>query len=381
MERSHIKSEPCGRAGTPRPPIALLAAVLTFAAATGACAPAATGPGTPGPAPAEAAGAADRGAPDEAAAPGAADTAAATPDAAAPFDSAVALESRLVELARRARGPEPELPPIKPFGISWSPMPKEGEAFSVTVYERPTGRKPVAIEGEFAGHAVRFARFGPRDRWLGVGVVPIGWSDPDILTLHMRFEDGAAYEQTVRIAVERTDFPTTQLSVDPRYSSPPPEVLERIRRESEMVREILNTVTPVWQLDGSFEPPRPVVVTSPFGQARMFNGELRSRHTGLDLRARTGQEVRAAGRGRVAFAGPLYFAGNTVYLDHGLGVYTGYSHLSKIDVQPGQEVEKGQLVGEAGATGRVTAAHLHWYLSVDGEAADAGSLLDMRLPD
>lgn len=348
--------------------------LLLLGVVPGACAPAAARPGPARPVPMED-GAAPGAAPDveEGAAP-------VVPEAV-PFDSAASLESRLVELAREVRGPEPALAPIKPFGVSWSPAPTEGEAFSVTVYERPTGRKPVAIEGEFAGHVVRFARFGPRNQWLGVGVVPIGWSDPDVFTLHMRFEDGATYEQTVRIAVERTDFPRTNLSVDPRFSSPPSEVLARIRRESAMVREMLSTVTPEWQLDGPFEPPRPVVVTSPFGQARMFNGELRSRHTGLDLRARTGQEVRAAGRGRVAFAGPLYFAGNAVYLDHGLGVYTGYFHLSRILVEPGQEIERGQRIGEAGATGRVTAAHLHWYLSVDGEAADAGSLLDMRLPD
>lgn len=353
--------------------------LLSLALILSACAPAASGPEPMPPAPTAEAGAAPRG--DTPADTASTAAEAAAPDAVAPFDSAAALESRLVELAREARGPEPALAPIKPFGISWSPAPKEGEAFSVTVYERPTGRKPVAIDGEFAGHAVRFARFGPRSQWLGVGVVPIGWSDPDVLTLRMRFEDGAAYEQTVRIAVERTDFPRTNLSVDPKFSSPPPEVLARIRRESEMVREMLNTVTPRWRLDGPFEPPRPVVITSPFGQARMFNGELRSRHTGLDLRARTGQEVRAAGRGRVAFAGPLYFAGNAVYIDHGLGVYTGYFHLSRPLVETGDEVAKGELIGEAGATGRVTAAHLHWYLSIDGEAADAGSLLGMRLPD
>jgi len=335
--------------------------------AMSACAPAASGPEPAQPAPT--------------ADVVEAEASVAVPEAVAPFDSAAALEKRLVALAREVRGPDPALAPIKPFGISWSPAPKEGKAFSLTVYERPTGRKPAAIEGEFAGHAVRFARFGPHNQWLGVGVVPIGWSDPDVLTLHMRFEDGATYEQTVRIAVQRTAFPRTNLSVDPKFSSPPPEVLARIQRESAMVREMLNTVTPRWQLDGPFEPPRPVVITSPFGQARMFNGELRSRHTGLDLRARTGQEVRAAGRGRVAFAGPLYFAGNAIYIDHGLGVYTGYFHLSRTLVETGDEVAKGELVGEAGATGRVTAAHLHWYLSVDGQAADAGSLLDMQLPD
>lgn len=148
-----------------------------------------------------------------------------------------------------------------------------------------------------------------------------------------------------------------------------------------MVREMLETVTPNWRLDGPFETPRPLDITSPFGQARMFNGELRSRHTGLDLRGRAGAAVRSSGRGRVVFAGRLYFAGNAVYVDHGLGVYTGYFHLSRILVKASAQVDSGDMLGEVGATGRVTGAHLHWYLSVGGQTLDAGSLLRVRLPD
>lgn len=291
------------------------------------------------------------------------------------------LETRLVEMARAARGPEPAELPVKPFGVSWSPPPREGHAFAVRLYERPTGRKPVSIEGTFAGHAVRFARYGPAGKWLGVGAVPIGQSDPSTLALTMRFEDGTTYEQSVGIAVESTRFPSSNLSVAPQFSSPPEEVLARIRRESAMVREMLGKVTPEWLVRGPFQLPRPLDVTSPFGQARMFNGELSSRHTGLDLRGQTGTTVKVAGRGRVAFAGNLYFAGNVVFVDHGLGVYTGYYHLSRIDVARGDMLETGDQVGLVGATGRVTAAHLHWYLAVDGTALDAGSLLGMKLPD
>jgi hypothetical protein len=347
--------------------LVLVSACAPMAATTGPETPA---PGNAAPPPAEPAGA-DR--------PGGAADDAEEPASAA--DSVAELEARLVEMARAARGPEPELSPIKPFGISWSPEPREGHAFSVRVYERPSGRRPAVIEGEFAGRKVRFARLGANGRWFGIGVVPIGRSDPEVLTLRMQFEDGATYEQSLRIAVDGTTFPSSELRVDPRYSSPPPEVRERIRREREMVREILSTATPEWHPDRPFMAPRPMDVTSPFGQARTFNGELRSRHTGLDLRGRTGAPVHAAGAGRVAFAGELYFAGNAVYIDHGLGVYTGYFHLSRIHVREGNEVEAGRLVGDAGATGRVTGAHLHWYLSVDGEAADASSLLGMRPPD
>ncbi len=123
-----------------------------------------------------------------------------------------------------------------------------------------------------------------------------------------------------------------------------------------------------------------MTVTAPFGQERLFNGELQSRHTGLDLRGAVGEPVRAAARGRVVIARDLYFSGNGVYLDHGRGVYTGYFHLSRILVEEGEIVEPGQVVGEAGATGRVTGPHLHWSLWVAGEALDASSLLEIVLP-
>jgi len=288
------------------------------------------------------------------------------------------LETRLVELARATRGPIPEALPIKPVGVSWSPEPAEGGAFGVLLHERPTGRVAEGVSGEFAGRTIRFARMG--GKWFGMAPVPIGISGPQTILLRFTFADGSASEQLVPVDVRSTEFASTNLSVDSRFSSPPPEVLERIATEREMVRDLLGRVTPEWRIEGPFETPRPFDVTSPFGQARMFNGELRSRHTGVDLRGRTGAPVRAAGVGRVAFAGSLYFAGNAVYVDHGLGVYTGYFHLSKILVEEGDMVSTGDLVGEVGATGRVTAAHLHWFLSIDGQSLDAGSLLEMDPP-
>ncbi len=312
---------------------------------------------------------------------GAADAVSPTPDVTADDTTATDedLEARLVEMARTTRGPDASLLPIKPVGISWSSEPREGSPLGIVLHDRPTGRAPVGIEGRLADRGVTFGRL--RGQWFGIAAVPIGTSGPQVLTLRLSFEDESDYEQTVELDVRPTRFASTNLRVDSRFSSPPADVLERIREEREFVRGLLGTVTPEWLLDAPFEPPRPIDVTSPFGQARMFNGELRSRHTGLDLRGRPGAPVKAAGRGRVAFAGNLYFAGNAVYVDHGLGVYTGYFHLSRILVAAGDEVLPGDLIGEVGATGRVTGAHLHWYLSVGGQSLDAGSLLDLKLPD
>jgi murein DD-endopeptidase MepM/ murein hydrolase activator NlpD len=215
---------------------------------------------------------------------------------------------------------------------------------------------------------------------MGIGAVPIGTYGPKQLDLELRFPNGEVREQTVELAIASRDWDRTSLSVAPRYSSPPPEVQERIADDQKRMRSILDRASSEWLLDGDFEAPRPFTVTAEFGQERVFNGETQSRHTGVDLKGQVGNPVRAAGRGRVVLAGDLYYSGNGVILDHGLGVYTGYFHLSEILVSEGDLVEKGDLIGRAGATGRVTGPHLHWSLWVDGVGQDAGSLLRMDVP-
>jgi murein DD-endopeptidase MepM/ murein hydrolase activator NlpD len=233
------------------------------------------------------------------------------------------------------------------------------------------------VEGRIGDETtVRFGRVSPGE-W--VGLVPIAVGQSGRRELVLRVATSSTDTVTVRRAVriEGHSFPSTELSVAPRYSSPPEEVLDRIERERELIEEALSVVTDEWLWDGRFTWPRPRSVTSPFGQRRLFNDELRSRHWGLDLSGRAGDPVRAAARGRVILAHHLYYAGKTVFLDHGRGVVTGYSHLSEIGVQVGDTVESGEVLGAVGATGRVTGPHLHWTLRVGGVRLDAAGLMEL----
>jgi murein DD-endopeptidase MepM/ murein hydrolase activator NlpD len=108
----------------------------------------------------------------------------------------------------------------------------------------------------------------------------------------------------------------------------------------------------------------------PFGMQRSFNGGPFSNHTGVDIIAGEGAPVVAANAGRVAYVGELHLRGNTIVIDHGAGVFTGYHHLSQIKVVAGQSVSQGEAIGAVGATGLVTGAHLHWELIVRGVRVD-----------
>lgn len=229
------------------------------------------------------------------------------------------------------------------------------------------------------GRPVRLGRLS--GTWFGLVALPADRTGPmELVVSHSR---NGEPERTSRrtIHVRPRTYSETQLSVAPRFTSPPAEVLERIERERELVRSTLGTITPEWLIDGNFVRPRNTRITSPFGQKRVFNGELQSRHWGVDLAGEVGTPVRVAGRGRVAIARDLYYAGNAIYVDHGLGVFSGYYHLSQIDVSEGDLVERGQVIGRVGATGRVTGPHLHWSFFAGGERLDASSVLDLRVPE
>lgn len=172
--------------------------------------------------------------------------------------------------------------------------------------------------------------------------------------------------------------PVQRLTVDRKYVAPPPEEAARIKRDRQKVAAALAQTLPERHWELPLERPVPGGVSSLFGLKRVFNGQPRGMHRGLDLRGAEGSPIHACADGVVALVDNLYFSGNAVYINHGDGVFSSYLHMSKPLVTPGERVKRGQVIGLVGATGRVTGPHLHLGLVVQGEAVDPQPLLAPR---
>jgi murein DD-endopeptidase MepM/ murein hydrolase activator NlpD len=140
----------------------------------------------------------------------------------------------------------------------------------------------------------------------------------------------------------------------------------------------MSVVTPEWLGDGPFALPHDAPSWRNFGQRRLNNNVLQSLHAGLDLRVPMGEPIRASNAGLVAMASDLYMGGKTVIIDHGLGVFSSYGHMSELRVKRGERVKKGRTIGLCGSTGRSTGPHLHWSFRILDARVDPEAML--RLP-
>lgn len=225
--------------------------------------------------------------------------------------------------------------------------------------EKPFGE----LRAAFGGQQVHFWREEGREGvllgFLGLDLgLPV---EPLPLTLTARSADGALVSCSALINVEDAQFAEDHLKVSNRFVEVKPQDRERTQREAERLQKIFATVSPERLWDGPFRPPlKQMDPKGNFGRRRFFNGEPRSPHTGEDLTANLGTPIYAPQGGQVVLAENLFYAGNTVILDHGLGLFTFYAHLSSLKVKAGATVKPGEILGRVGATGRVTGAHLHW---------------------
>jgi murein DD-endopeptidase MepM/ murein hydrolase activator NlpD len=197
---------------------------------------------------------------------------------------------------------------------------------------------------------------------------------PLILTL--TGANGQSETLRASLPVRRRAYPEQRLNVANKYVRLTPAQQARVKRDQLEVRETLAKVSPVRHWSLPMLRPVPGKITSVYGLRRFFNGEERSPHRGIDFAADRGDPVPACADGLVVLTNEHYFGGNTVILDHGLGVFSLYLHLSGFAVSPGEFVRRGQNIGFIGDTGRVTGPHLHLSLAVQGDLVDAAPCLE-----
>ena len=196
------------------------------------------------------------------------------------------------------------------------------------------------------------------------------------IDVFLSYEDDQVASLRSMIHVEAKNFRTTELNVSPQYVELSEEDQQRATEEAGEIRAIYSNFSsePYWVKE-FIVPVESATNGTNFGHRRVFNGQPRAPHSGADLRAAKGTEILATNSGKVVLAKNLFFSGNAVFIDHGLGIYSTYLHLSEIMVELGSFVERGQLIGLAGDTGRVTGPHLHWGVRIIGARVDPFSLL------
>jgi len=240
-----------------------------------------------------------------------------------------------------------------------------------------------ALEGEFLGQDVYFVRVGGDERgelWSGWSMIGLD-DEPRMVSIEVRGRtaSGELAAGAHAVTIRPKEFPREELSVASEYVEPPPDVQERLARERAALDRVYAARGDEIPYAQPFLRPVPGERTSTFGMRRIYNGQPRAPHPGLDLRAAEGTPVLASGPGRTALARNLYYSGNTVILDHGGGLFTIYAHLSEIRVEEGASVRAGDVLGLSGSTGRVTGPHLHWGAKIGDRPFDPTALLDRSL--
>jgi murein DD-endopeptidase MepM/ murein hydrolase activator NlpD len=186
-------------------------------------------------------------------------------------------------------------------------------------------------------------------------------------------------ELTGTLDVVAAGWPSRTLKVANKFTvkKPEPEVQARMEADKAAFAAAFAQSFAAPLFKENFAWPRQDSITAPYGDLRTYNGKKQSQHYGTDIRGATGTPVYAANAGTVVMSRDAYASGNTVLVHHGAGLYTAYFHLSAMDVKDGERVERGQLLGKVGATGRVTGPHLHWGVKVDDMWVDGETLLKL----
>ena len=248
----------------------------------------------------------------------------------------------------------------------------------VVLVELETEAGTLEPAARWQGKALPFWRDDPQGPWRALAGIDLDQRPGDARIV---VERGLDRWCAVRLSIKAGTFEEDRLTVPQRFVELSPADQARAARETSQLAAVFRVRTAERLWHGPFQIPiEDGRRSSSFGRRRILNGQPRSPHTGVDLGAASGTPVHAMQRGRVALDADLFFSGRTVVLDHGLGVFSLYGHLSESRVQPGRVVDAGDVIGLVGATGRVTAPHLHWAVRIGDARVDGLDLIGLIPP-
>jgi murein DD-endopeptidase MepM/ murein hydrolase activator NlpD len=233
----------------------------------------------------------------------------------------------------------------------------------------PAAERPVAYSGE-----VPLLVLGDAIEWTAIVGIPLA-AEPGEASITLETPGG---RRTLPYTITPKRYSEQRLKVEPRTVDLSPEDQARYERERAHQALVMATLTePPHTSSLRMRAPTPGRRSSSFGLRRIFNGQARNPHSGMDIAAATGTPVVSPLPARVIDTGDYFFNGNTVWLDHGGGLLSLMCHLSETDVKPGDVLKAGERLGAVGATGRVTGPHLHWGVMLNRTMVDPALFLDV----
>ncbi|HEY4485235.1 MAG TPA: M23 family metallopeptidase [Nitrospiria bacterium] len=263
--------------------------------------------------------------------------------------------------------PLSDKPPSAPIRI------KQGEAILFKVRFDPGA---VSVNGHFRGRSIPFFTTGEPGEFSAL--IGADLADPpsnEEFNEKATGPNGLSQKQHFTVQLLQTEFATQKLTVPDKFVELDEETLQRVQKDQEVILGAMSRVTPERMWEGAFLKPTEGEVRGSFGLRRIMNGQPRSPHSGEDISAPLGAEVKAMNGGVVVLVGEFFFSGKSVIMDHGLGFYSMYFHLNDVDVKEGQPLQRGDRIGHVGATGRATGPHLHWGARLNGARINPLSLL------
>lgn len=219
-----------------------------------------------------------------------------------------------------------------------------------------TGTAPAAVTVQFQNRTL------PR---ASDGLFVLGFNRDDPPEQQLVLIDAKGNRQSVLFSIRQRAYDVQKVNgVPPRTVNPDPKDMARIERETAQVAQAREAVSTLPFFSKGFRWPVKGPVSGVYGSQRIFNGEPRSPHFGVDLAVPAGTPIFAPADGVITLAEKdLFFSGGTIILDHGMGINSGYLHMSKLLVKKGDKVKQGQKIGLVGSSGRATGPHLCWRLN------------------